>query len=68
MSHLKFKLLMAGKRVQTVRDFVEGVASHSQESGKPYEIRLPGAAARPIKNWLYERLAELEKGEAAQKK
>ncbi len=68
VSHLRLKLLMAGKRVQTVRDFIEGVASHSQDSGKPYEIRLPGAAARPIRNWLYERLAEFEKGEAAQKK
>lgn len=68
VSHLKFKLMMAGKRVQTVKDFIEGVASHSQESGKPYEIRLPGAAARPMKEWLYERLAEHEKREAQQKR
>src|SRR5207249_5843772 len=41
VSHLKTKLLFAGKRVQTVRQFIVGVASHSEETGKPYEIRLP---------------------------
>ena len=67
VSHLKFKLLMAGKRVQTAKDFIEGVASHSEESGKPYQIRLPGGTARPMKDWLDERLAEYEKGAAARK-
>ena len=67
VSHLKFKLLMAGKRVQTAKDFIEGVASHSEESGKPYQIRLPGGTARSMKDWLYERLAEYEKGAAARK-
>ncbi|MEP6767518.1 MAG: DUF5329 family protein [Acidobacteriota bacterium] len=68
VSHLKFKLLMAGKRVQTVRDFIEGVASHSQETGKPYQIRLPDRPARPMKDWLNERLAEFEKGASSVKR
>jgi hypothetical protein len=62
-SHLKSKLWFAGKRVQTARDFIMGVASHSEESGKPYEIRVKGAAAtRPLGDWLVERLVEYEKG------
>src|SRR5689334_15488354 len=40
--HLKTKLWWAGDRVQTARDFIQGVASKSEESGKPYEIRLTG--------------------------
>ncbi|MCA1582798.1 MAG: DUF5329 domain-containing protein [Acidobacteria bacterium] len=68
VSHLKFKLMMAGKRVQTVRDFIDGVASHSQESGKPYQIGLPGQPARSMKDWLNERLAEFEKGAAGVKR
>ena len=40
VSHLKSKLFLAGKRVQTVREFIVGVASRSSETGKPYEIRL----------------------------
>ncbi len=68
VSHLKFKLMMAGKRVQTVRDFIEGVASHSQESGKPYQLRLPDQPVRPMKDWLYERLAKFEKGASGVKR
>jgi len=34
VSHLKTKLMFAGRRVQTVRQFIVGVASHSEETGK----------------------------------
>jgi len=62
VSHLKFKLFMAGSRVQTVRDFIDGVASHSEETKKPYLIRPAGAAAAmPLRDWLLRRLAEREK-------
>ena len=47
-SHLKFKLFMAGERVQTVRDFIEGVASHSEETGRPYLIRVAGGKPQPM--------------------
>ena len=59
-SHLRTKLFFAGKRVQTAHDFVTGVASHSEESGKPYEIRPRAGAARPLADWLLERLRRLE--------
>lgn len=66
-SHIKSKLWWAGKRVQTARDFIQGCASHSEESGKPYEIRLKGAAApKPLGDWLLARLADYEK-EAARR-
>jgi hypothetical protein len=64
VSHLKFKLFMAGSRVQTVKDFVEGVASSSSETGNSYLIRLPGAAApTPMHDWLTAKLAEYEKAQ-----
>ena len=62
VSHLKFKLFMAGSRVQTVKDFVEGVASSSSETGEPYLIRVPRALApAPMRDWLVGKLAEYEK-------
>ncbi len=67
MAHLKTKLLFAGRRVQTVRQFIVGVASHSEETGKPYEIRLPDGRQGPMLVWLMERLLVYEKGAAAQK-
>jgi hypothetical protein len=59
-SHLRTKLFLAGRRVQTARDFIRGVASRSQESGRPYLLRFPGTAPRPLQDWLLERLAEME--------
>lgn len=61
-SHISSKLWWAGSRVQTARDFITGCASHSEESGKPYEIRPKGAAeAKPLGGWLLDRLEEHEK-------
>jgi hypothetical protein len=67
VSHLKTKLRFAGSKVQTVRDFIVGVASRSSDSGKPYEIRLPDGKQQPMEVWLLERLSVYEKGAAAQK-
>jgi hypothetical protein len=66
LSHLKTKLLFAGKRVQTARQFIVGVASHSEETGKPYEIRQPDGKQGPMEVWLLERLAVYEKGQIKQ--
>jgi hypothetical protein len=61
-SHIRSKLWFAGKRVQTARDFILGCASHSEETGKPYEIRPKGArASQPLGPWLVARLIEHEK-------
>jgi len=64
VSHLKTKLLFAGKRVQNARQFIGGVASHSEETGKPYEIRLSDGTQKPMQVWLLERLAVYEKGQS----
>ncbi len=60
-SHLARKLKFAGKRVQTARDFVLGIASRSEETGTPYEIRWPDGKRRPLSEWLFERLEFYEK-------
>lgn len=60
-SHLKMKLFWAGKRVQTARDFIFGVCSHSEASGKPYEVRFKDGTRRPLEKWLSERLDTFEK-------
>ena len=60
-SHLKMKLFWAGKRVQTSRDFILGVCSHSEATGKPYEIRFKDGTQRLLEKWLFERLDAFEK-------
>ena len=66
VSHLKTKLMFAGRRVQTVRQFIVGVASHSEQSGKNYEIRTSDGKQGPMAMWLMERLAIYEQGKAKQ--
>lgn len=60
-SHLLSKLNFAGRRVQTARQFITGIASHSGASGKPYEIRWPDGRRQPLAEWLLERLAFYER-------
>ena len=60
-AHLKSKLFFAGKRVQTARQFIVGVASRSETSGKPYEIREKDGVQQPLEKWLLEKLATFEK-------
>jgi len=38
-SHLRMKLRKAGERVKTAEDFIDGIASKSSVSRKPYTIR-----------------------------
>ncbi|HEY3203576.1 MAG TPA: DUF5329 family protein [Thermoanaerobaculia bacterium] len=59
--HLKAKLWWAGRKVQTARDFILGVASRSEESGRIYEIRLKDGPTKPLQAWLLERLDAIEK-------
>ena len=61
VSHLKQKLFLAGARVRTASDFVRGVATHSEASGRPYLLRLPGGEVRPLGDWLLEKLAAIER-------
>lgn len=60
-AHLKSKLWWAGNRVQTARDFIDGVASRSEESGLPYEIAPKTGAREPLRAWLLRALEALER-------
>jgi len=60
-SHLARKLRFAGKRVQTAREFIVGIASRSEESGKPYEIGWPDGRRQRLAEWLTARLTVYEK-------
>ena len=60
-SHLLSKLNFAGRRVQNARQFITGIASHSEASGQPYEIRWPDGRRQPLAEWLLERLAFYER-------
>ena len=54
--HLATKLRFAGKRVQTATDFILGIASKSEETGKLYEIRTRQGHREPLRDWLLARL------------
>lgn len=60
-SHLSTKLRFAGRRVQNAHQFVIGIASRSEETGKPYEIRWPDGRRQPLAEWLLARLELYEK-------
>lgn len=60
-SHLARKLRYAGKRVQTAEEFIAGIATKSETSGKIYEIRWPKGRRQPLAEWLRSRLAAYEK-------
>ena len=55
-SHLATKLRFAGKRVQTATDFILGIASKSEETGKLYEVRTREGHREPLRDWLLARL------------
>ena len=60
-SHLSTKLRFAGKRIQTATEFVLGIASKSEESGKLYEVRSREGHREPLRDWLLARLQLYEK-------
>lgn len=60
-AHLATKLRFAGKRVQTATDFILGIASRSDESGKLYGVRTREGHLEPLREWLLARLQLHEK-------
>ena len=64
-AHLSRKLRYAGKRVQSARDFIVGIATKSETSGKAYEIRWPDGRRQPLAEWLRSRLAAYENAKTA---
>ncbi|MFM2197186.1 MAG: hypothetical protein RLZZ505_618 [Verrucomicrobiota bacterium] len=59
--HLRMKLGKAGDKVKTAEDFINGLASESSTSGKPYQIRKPDGTVVETKAYFYTRLKEYDK-------
>ena len=60
-TYIAKKLAVKGADVVTARDFIARIATRSETTRKPYEIRPPGAAATPLGPWLTQRLDRYEK-------
>jgi hypothetical protein len=58
--HLERKLRYAGDGVKTAEQFIEGIASHSSTTGRPYFIRLPSGERVESGPWMQQRLAEID--------
>ncbi len=60
-AHLRMKLGKAGDKVKTAEDFINGIASKSSISGKPYQIRKPDGTVVDTRPYFYTRLKEYDK-------
>lgn len=60
-SHLRMKLEKAGDRVTTAEDFIEGIASKSSFSGKPYRIRRSDRTLTDTRRFFQSLLREYDK-------
>ncbi len=60
-SHLRMKWSKAGDKVKTAQDFIDGIASTSYLSGKPYHIRFKDGREITSKEFFEGKLKELEK-------
>lgn len=58
--HMRMKLERAGSRVQTAEQFIEGVATRSYLTGRPYYIQFPDGRKVKSGEWLHNKLAQLE--------
>ena len=47
--------------MKTTDDFIEGIASSSYVSGKPYLVKFADGHTQPLGDWLRAHLAEIEK-------
>jgi hypothetical protein len=59
--HLRDKLGKARDRVRTTNDFINGAASKSYLSGKPYMVKFADGRTQPTGEWLRAHLAEARK-------
>jgi len=58
--HLERKLRYAGERVRTAEEFIEGIASRSSITGRPYRVRLPERQEKEAGPWFRDMLAEID--------
>lgn len=58
--HLRAKLKRAGERVKTAEDFIDGIATKSSMSGKPYRIRFKDGTETDAGPWMHRQLKEVD--------
>mgnify|MGYP002621962165 FL=1 len=58
--HLRMKLKRAGDRVKTAEDFIDGIATKSSVTGRPYRIRFKDGSETETGPWLHDRLNEID--------
>lgn len=58
--HLRMKLDRVGERVQTAKQFIEGIASKSYLTGKPYQIRFADGKVTDAGPFLSAKLKEFK--------
>lgn len=58
--HLERKLRYAGDRVKTAEEFIDGIATRSSTTGRPYLVRLPAGEKVESAVWFRQRLTELD--------
>jgi hypothetical protein len=65
--HMRMKLNRAGDRIQTAENFIDGIASKSYLSGKPYRLLCPDLPAEDANAWLTRALRDYRQSGAASK-
>jgi hypothetical protein len=60
-AHLRMKLDKAGERVKTAEQFIDGIATKSSLSGKPYRIRLRDGTEKESGPYLHRQLEAIDK-------
>jgi len=63
-AHLRSKLESAGARVKTAREFIDGLASTSSISGRPYMVRRSDGSSLTAREWFDAQLAAVEQAAA----
>lgn len=60
-SHLKMKWSKAGSAIKTPMDFIDKLATKSSVSGEPYKIKLADGKELACRDFLIQKLKEIEK-------
>ena len=63
--HLRSKRDYAGSRIKTAEDFIQGIASRSSMSGKPYQVRFADGSTENSEVYFHDELRHLEAQGAA---
>ena len=59
-AHMRMKVMKAGDRLKTARQFIDYIASRSSFSGRPYYVRDKNGKQTPSASWLRAELLRYE--------